>query len=47
MDEDENDDAEVWNASAVVLDIDSGMLSERHTFIFWNDIEPLQPFSQL
>lgn len=28
MQEDENDDDNVWNASAVILDIDSGVLNE-------------------
>lgn len=29
MDEEDN---KVWNASAVILDIDSGTQNERHTF---------------
>lgn len=28
MDEDENNDDNVWNAAGVILDIDSGMLNE-------------------
>lgn len=28
MEEDGNDDENVWNASAVILDIDSGVLNE-------------------
>lgn len=35
MDEDENDDDKVWNASAVILDIDSGAprVTDGDTFL--------------
>lgn len=32
-------DGKVWNASAVILDIDSGTQNESHTFSCWNDIK--------
>lgn len=40
MDEDGNDDANVWNASAVILDIDSGVLNARfnHIYIKWQQL---------
>lgn len=40
-------DSKVWNASAVILDIDSGTQNESHTFSCWNDIKLLQPVCQL
>lgn len=41
----DKEDNKVWNASAVILDIDSGTQNERHTFSRWNDIELPQPVS--
>lgn len=38
MDEDENNDDNVWNAAGVILDIDSGMLNEIiYLFFFFPD----------
>lgn len=43
---DEDDDANVWNASAVILDIDSGVPGEKlYTFFFL--IELPQPVWQV
>lgn len=37
MDEDENNDDNVWNAAGVILDIDSGMLNEIiYLFFFFS-----------
>lgn len=41
------DDNKVWNASAVILDIDSGTQNEGHICSCWNDIELLQLVSQV
>lgn len=42
-----DEDDKVWNASAVILDIDSGTQNETCTFSSSNDIEVPQPVSQL
>lgn len=42
----EDDDANVWNASAVILDIDQGVLSGRvnHIYIKWQQLSLTQLF---
>lgn len=36
MAEEDNDDKNVWNASAVILDIDSGVLKEMCFFLYFS-----------